>query len=326
MKRFKNILFVVEDKELCQSALERAITLAKNNHAKLKVVDITPHITAGIGIPEGGPISRDIEDAMVKSQQQSITSLVEPYQNQLEIETKVLVGVSFLEIIREVLRDEHDLVIKVPEDPDWIDQLFGSNDMHLLRKCPCPVLLIKPRATASFKNILAAVDVDDSYPEDEIEARKLLNHQILELATSIAISDFSELHIAHAWYAIGEGLMQGAFVHTSQQEVDDYVERVRRQQENNLNMLVQQTAEKLGEDAMQYIKPKKHLLKGWPRKEIPILAKQINADLIVMGTVARTGIPGFIMGNTAESILSQVHCSVLAIKPPGFVSPVTLLE
>jgi nucleotide-binding universal stress UspA family protein len=43
-----------------------------------------------------------------------------------------------------------------------------------------------------------------------------------------------------------------------------------------------------------------------------------------MGTVARTGINGLLMGNTAEMILTQIDCSVLAVKPQGFVSPVTL--
>jgi len=41
-----------------------------------------------------------------------------------------------------------------------------------------------------------------------------------------------------------------------------------------------------------------------------------------MGTVGRVGIPGFFIGNTAEEILKRVECSVLAIKPAGFVSPV----
>jgi nucleotide-binding universal stress UspA family protein len=40
--------------------------------------------------------------------------------------------------------------------------------------------------------------------------------------------------------------------------------------------------------------------------------------------VGRVGIPGFFMGNTAEEILDQIDCSVLAIKPPGFESPVSL--
>ena len=65
-------------------------------------------------------------------------------------------------------------------------------------------------------------------------------------------------------------------------------------------------------------------MKGWARQEIPAVAKRIDADLVVMGTVGRTGVPGFIMGNTAETILNQINCSVLAIKPPGFSTPVTL--
>ena len=66
-------------------------------------------------------------------------------------------------------------------------------------------------------------------------------------------------------------------------------------------------------------------VKGRARKEIPALAKSLQADLVVMGTVARTGIPGFFSGNTAESILGQIKCSVLAIKPPGFKTPVTVV-
>jgi nucleotide-binding universal stress UspA family protein len=41
-----------------------------------------------------------------------------------------------------------------------------------------------------------------------------------------------------------------------------------------------------------------------------------------MGTVCRTGIPGLIIGNTAERVLDVVDCSVLTVKPEGFVSPV----
>ena len=54
--------------------------------------------------------------------------------------------------------------------------------------------------------------------------------------------------------------------------------------------------------------------------------KRFKNILIIMGTVGRTGIPGFIMGNTAETILNRIDCSVLAIKPDGFVTPVRLAE
>ena len=45
-----------------------------------------------------------------------------------------------------------------------------------------------------------------------------------------------------------------------------------------------------------------------------------------MGTVCRTGVAGFFIGNTAEKVLSEVNCSVLTIKPEGFATPVTLEE
>jgi nucleotide-binding universal stress UspA family protein len=47
-----------------------------------------------------------------------------------------------------------------------------------------------------------------------------------------------------------------------------------------------------------------------------------QVDVLTMGTVCRTGIKGFLIGNTAESILSEVTCSVLALKPDGFESTV----
>ena len=67
-----------------------------------------------------------------------------------------------------------------------------------------------------------------------------------------------------------------------------------------------------------------HVVKGPAQYVVPELARELAVDLVVMGTVARTGIDGFFMGNTAESILGELDCSVMTIKPPGFTSPVTL--
>ena len=47
-------------------------------------------------------------------------------------------------------------------------------------------------------------------------------------------------------------------------------------------------------------------------------------DSLVMGTLARTGIAGLVNGDTVKTVLSRLNCSVLAVKPGGFVSPVTL--
>jgi nucleotide-binding universal stress UspA family protein len=324
MKRFKDILCVIDPEEACEPAIERAVALAENNQANLTFIDMVQRVIAGIGMSEGGPISNHLQAEIVAEHRRGLDALVEPYRQRIEIQTKVLIGVPFLEIVREVLRSGHDLVIKTPETQDWLDRFFGSDDMHLLRKCPCPIWLIKPEAPKAYRRILAAVDVDDRYLPAELKTRQLLNRQILEMAGSLALSEFAELHVAHAWDAIGESVMRGAFMYEPEEKVLAYVEHVRSQHEANLAKLLQEVTIQLGQGAVDYLEPRTHLVKGWARKEIPALAKQIKADLIVMGTVARTGVPGFIMGNTAETILNQIDCSVLAIKPPGFVTPITL--
>ncbi len=57
---------------------------------------------------------------------------------------------------------------------------------------------------------------------------------------------------------------------------------------------------------------------------VPKLAAEAQIDLIVMGTVARAGLAGYFIGNTAETVVQHATCSVLTVKPEGFVSPVTL--
>ena len=63
---------------------------------------------------------------------------------------------------------------------------------------------------------------------------------------------------------------------------------------------------------------------GDPGEVILAMAPETQSQLIVMGTMARTGIPGLFIGNTAEKTLAAVGCSVLAIKPHGFRTPVQI--
>ena len=198
--------------------------------------------------------------------------------------------------------------------------------MHLLRKCPCPVWLIKHGKHKPYRRILAAVDVGDAYPVEELAPRRALRRQILEMASSLALSEFAELHVVHAWNAVAESPLHNAFMHTPEEELAACVEQARQHHAASLDALMNEVTGALGHDALDYLKPRTHLVKGNARKEIPALAKQIETDIIVMGTVARTGVPGFIMGNTAETILNQIDCSVVAVKPLGIVTPVTIEE
>lgn len=326
MQRFKNILCVVNTELNDTSALEHAAKLAANNQASLTVVEVIDEIPPNTTLFERTLSPVDLQKKIVIEHQKKLEEMVSPWSKKIEIKSKLLTGTLFLEVIYEVLRKEHDLVFKMAENGGLLNHMFGSDDMHLLRKCPCPVWLVKPNSPKSYQKILAAVDVDDNYPSEELNTRNLLNLQVLEMASSLTLSESAELHIVNVWEAIGEGAMRHGFIHTPEDEINDYVEEIRQKLNHNLKTLLGEITDKLGQDSLDYISPKIHFIKGHPRIDVPKFADKINAGLVVMGTVARTGLPGLFMGNTAESILNQLDCSVLAVKPQGFVTPVILEE
>jgi len=326
MQRFKNILCVVNTDRNDTSALEHAAKLAANNQAYLTVIEVIDEISPNTKLFGRTLSPVDVQKKIVAEHGKKLEELVSSWNSKIKIKSKVLTGISFLEIIHEVLRNGHDLVFKTAESRGLLDRIFDSDDMHLLRKCPCPVWLVKPNSPKSYQTILAPVDVDDFYPPEELTTRHLLNVQVLEMAGSLAILESADLHVVHVWDAIGENLLNVVFHDTPEDRVAAYTKSVKQQYEDNMGKLMRELASYIGQDALNYIRPQRYLLKGHPRKEIPLFAKKIKADLVIMGTVARTGIPGMFMGNTAENILNQLDCSVLAVKPQGFVTPVVLNE
>jgi len=324
LKQFKNILCVIDKQVAEQHSLSRAVALAEENQARVTVIMVIEPVRAAIGVSQELLSPHALQEMLIDAQTKYLDTLIEPYKAHMEITARVLSGTPFLEIIREVLRNAHDLVIKCPEAPDWLNRFFSGDDKHLLRKCPCPVWMVKPQSRENYRSILAAVDVDDSYPPGELKTREALNRMVMELAGSLAISEFAQLHVVHAWVAVAESALHySVFMQQPENAVNTYVEQVRGHHAKLLERLMTEMGARLGKDAIEYIKPQLHMPKGLARKEIPELARQLDVDCIVMGTVARTGIRGVIIGNTAETILEQINCSVIAIKPPDFVTPVT---
>ncbi len=324
MQKFKGILCVVTPGFVGRTELERAVTLADNNQARLTVVEVIDEMPRNTKLIDHVRSLEELQAKVVAGHRQVLEKMVASCNGNVEIQTKVLIGIPFLEIIREVIRNGHDLVIKTAESGGLLDRVFGSDDMHLLSECPCPVWLVKPESPKAFHKILAAVDVDDSYLPEELNTRHLLNLQVLEMAGSLALSEFAKLHVIHAWEILGEDALRRRFIDVSDDKIIAYIEEVEQQRKKNMNVLMDELISKVEQDVLDYLKPRTHLLKGHPRKVIPAFAREMEADLVVMGTVARTGISGFFMGNTAETILNQLDCSVLAVKPQGFETPVTL--
>ena len=322
MKHFKNILYVNEPTVDQASALARAVSLAENNQADLTIIDVIPSqvVRAGIDLLPKGSSSTELQTAVVSDHRKVLESMVQSFSKRIPVQLDVLVGKTYLEVIRALLKNGYDLVIKPVENPAWSHRLFGSDDLHLLRKCPCPVWLMKQSEKTNYSSILAAVDFDLT---DPLTSEHHLNREILELAALVALSDFAALHIVHAWEALAEKTMlsRGGM---SPKGVADYVEIESARHRKKLYRLAEELRGWIGKDAFDYLSPGVHLPQGSAKEMIAPLAAELDADLVVMGTVARSGIPGLIIGNTAEAILDQLTCSVLAVKPPGFETPVKI--
>jgi nucleotide-binding universal stress UspA family protein len=154
--------------------------------------------------------------------------------------------------------------------------------------------------------------------------RQDLNRYTLDVAATVAGYEHAELYVVSVWEAIAEDFMRAGVVTPTEGSVDHYVDSVNRRYQANMYALMIEAGVSGKQSKLPSTMVQSVLLKGAPRKKIPEFAEEIGADLMVMGTVARTGISGLIMGNTAETILNELQCSVLAVKPPGFISPVKL--
>ena len=324
MKRFKNILVVV-DEETPSSSIARAIGLAKSNKAKLTLVEILPILPNWAGTKAQKQKWAKIQIAVRKEHAERLELLANRYRSQISIETKILEGKKFLQIIREALRSNHDLVMKDIElGRSLRSRLLGSEDMRLLRKCPCPIMLTERSGGGTIDRILAAVDFD---PVDNAKYGKVnvqLNRQILEMAITLAHIEESELDIVHVFPVIGEGVLYSGRSGLDEEEIAEHIEDIRAKYGEDVDELLKLSRSWAGSEIFDTVKIEKHILKGSAVRKIPEHAKKRDVDLIVMGTVGRTGVSGYLIGNTAETILNNLECSVLAFKPEGFVSPVTL--
>lgn len=304
--KLKRILMHLDGRgRAAAAALSQAAALAQVCGARLKIIDVVrepPRRLAKLG-------GRSYRKLLVDGRREQLETLCADLTARGQAHAiEVRSGVPFVEVIRVVQAEGVDLLVKASERRGS-PGIFGSTDMSLLRKCPCPVLLLKGGG-GRLRRLLAAVDPD---PEDPV--RDSLNPRIMAFAGLMRELTDASLDVAHAWTLVGEDLLGGGALKLSDEE---FRALARRERQARLEAL-EQMLEPYG---MAIRSPHVHLLKGHPENVLPEVARKLSADLLIMGTVGRVGLAGVFMGNTAESILSRVDCSVLALKPEGFVSPV----
>jgi universal stress protein E len=309
MHRFKNIL-VYAGVEQPETAVSRATKLALENKARLTLMDVVKPLPRALGMMTEVAKPDELEKLVASDHRRKLLDMAADFSDSgISPDVVVAIGDPATEITRQVVNNDHDLVVKMADGYSAAGSLFGSIAKSLLRLCPCPVWILKPEIHGKFDQVLAAIDV-----ESEDKSHADLNRNILELAYSIALRDHAQLHVVAAWQLWMEDSMRR---HAGANALDS----IRRDHEVKVHRALDELLQTPFADAHDI---RVHLQHGSPASVIRSVADEIEADLLVMGTVCRTGVAGFLIGNTAETVIAHATCSLLALKPDRFISPIEM--
>lgn len=208
-------------------------------------------------------------------------------------------------IVRRALAVRADLIVAEahagPRRFPWITRL---TDWELLRHSPVPVLLVKSRSAYRNPPVLAAVDPGHTFAKPS-----RLDDDILAAATNVADALRGALHVVHAYVPMPESALP--LESLSSEAVESLNERARKEARARFVRLLKQYG---------VARTRGHLVARYPTEAIPMTARRVKAQIVVMGAVSRSGLKRIFIGNTAEGAFAQIGCDILVVKPREFSS------
>jgi len=304
--KFNNILVVLNPENEKQYALARAVRLAKEQKSDkpvkitlfLATYDLSYEMSALLSSEE----REEMHKGVIEQRRQEIQPYLEKYADpSIELNSVVVWNSNEAEaIVEEFVQHDYDLVVKYTKEEETLSSLFFTPmDWQLLRKCPVPMLMVRDGDWKHQRRILVAVNVsgDEEYHDE-------FNQYLVDLSTSLADSfERGNIHLVSAYPPTPINMA----IDLPEFHTKEYVNGIRGQHLLNMKALRQ----KFGID-----EDHTHVREGFPEDVIPDVADELGAELVVLGTVGRTGLSAALLGNTAEHVISKLKCNLLAIKPP----------
>ena len=197
-------------------------------------------------------------------------------------------------IVRKALDFKADLVIKDTHFHSVLKRsIFSNTDWSLIRNCPGPLLLVKPRPPGQKPNLVAAVD-----PVHERDKPAELDHEILRTAGSLAQALGGDLHVFHGFdIAAALAVSSDSMTMPITLPVRELTDAMKAEHTAAVNDLCAQHA-----IAADHI----HVHQGGTRDLLLALTDRLRTDIVVMGAVSRSGLKGLFLGNTAEDVLDRL--------------------
>ena len=312
MHEIKNILAVIDPTADAQPALQRAAWLAKQTGADLELlVCYYNEYLSGERLFDS-PSLEKARAEVVDRERDRLEQLAQPIRDDGVVvkTTSVWDHPLYEGVVRFAIDNHADIVIKDTHHHGVVTRAILSNtDWSLIRTCPVPLWLVKPRDISATPAFIAAID-----PMNEHDKPAALDDEILQISKLLADKVQGDVHAFHSYdprIAVATATAN-AYIPVSlpldeieQQMHEDHQKRF--QEITSFHDINSEHA---------------HLKSGLTHEELPALAKQLNADVVVMGAVARNRWKRLFIGATAERTLEHLPCDLLIVKPDWFRTPV----
>ncbi|MEI2264420.1 universal stress protein UspE [Erwinia sp. CGal63] len=310
MAKYQNILVAIDAQQDDQPALRRAVYLNQRLGGQitafLPIYDFSYEMTTLLSPDERVTMRKGV----ISQRTEWIREQAKAYLAAgVKIDIKVVWhNRPYEAIIQEVLDGGYDLLLKMTHQHDRLQSVvFTPTDWHLLRKCPCPVWMVKDQPWPEGGKAVVAVNLASEEPHHDPLNTRLVK-ETLELAEQV---NHTEVHLVGAYPITPVNIAI---------ELPDFDPSVYNDAIRGQHLL----AMKALRQSFSIDEKFTHVEKGLPEEVIPDLAERLDAGVVVLGTIGRTGLSAAFLGNTAEQVIDHLRCDLLAIKPEGFTSPVAL--
>jgi universal stress protein E len=268
-----NILVVFDPTSDAQPALERAVVIAKNAPASTRLQLFSCIYTK---LTKSEKESGE-KKKLLAAQEEILSGVVAPLLEQgVQVVTSVEWKKNWYQaVVRASAQSKADAVIKASHKHSATQRLFKkTSDWTLIRECDIPVLLVKDEVGSGVRKALAAVDLR----REGKDSYEKINENIFKFCERFVGTQDAEVHFVNAHKDLPSRPDRGSMIRAC------------------------------GVDGA-YV----HIKMGEPSKAIVETAKELNVNLVVIGNSTRSGLSAVVNNNTAEKIVDELECDLLAI-------------
>jgi nucleotide-binding universal stress UspA family protein len=304
MDKLSTIVVGIDFTRCCVAALREAMRISKWNQATLRPIHVIDSVVA-IELEEAlAPSMGPVRDQLIADAKAYWPKFASQVPGAAELPLEVRIDARVRGLLGYLQEFKTDLLVLGARSDDEPDVGVGTVATACVRHATSPVLLVRERQDKPFATVVACVDFSQT---------ALL---ALDQAARVAEQDGASLHVLHAFEPPWRRLHYRA-------PTPQTAPHFQQQYRDGLERRLRAFADLLGRDlAKVNAKFTVYEYTGY-RSAIVEYAREAQADLIVLGTRGRTNLRDVLLGSTAEKVLRESPCSVLAVRPDATASPLT---